>query len=175
MESSKRGDPRMKCWVMIGALVALLLFAGKASAEDKEPSAIVEIGGAGEWGLRDGGASFGPSAAVEFTPIKDWLEIEAGMAPLFGGGHTEWGTDLLFKKPFTLSNTVEFMVGAGPEWTYTTGGTSKIAGEVALDFMFWPWPDRKFGWFLEPTYSYSFANEHEQSLGMSVGLLIAIP
>jgi hypothetical protein len=38
-----------------------------------------------------------------------------------------------------LSNTLEFMIGAGPEWTYTDRG-NKIAAEFALDFMFWPWP-----------------------------------
>lgn len=152
-------------------IAALLLFAGTALAEDKEPSAIVELGGAGEWSLPNGGSSFGPTAAVEFTPIKDWLEIEAGVAPLFGGGHTDWGADVLFKKPFTLSNSVEFEPGIGPEWS----GGGKIAGEVAFDFMFWPLPDRKFGWFLEPGYSYTFSKGHEQSLGMSVGLLLAIP
>jgi hypothetical protein len=30
---------------------------------------------------------------------------------------------------------------------------TKIAGEIAADFMFWPTPDRKLGWFLEPSYS----------------------
>jgi hypothetical protein len=164
----------VKYGAMMGLLAALVLVASKTWAEEKEPAAIVEIGGAGEWGLRNGGTSFGPSAAIEFTPIKDWLEIEAGIAPLFGGGHTEWDTDLLFKKPFTLSDTVEFMVGVGPEWTYTTAGVGKIGAEVALDFMFWPWPGRKFGWFLEPSYSYSFSAGHEQSLGVSVGLLIPI-
>ncbi len=156
-----------------GPLAALLLFVGTAQAEEKEPIAIVEIGGAGDWGL-SGSSSFGPSAAVEFTPIKGWLEIEAGVAPLFGGGNTEWDTDLLFKKPFTLSNTVEFMVGVGPEWMFTRE-RANFAGEAALDFMFWPLPERKVGWFLEPSYSYSFSSGHEQSLGVSVGLLIAIP
>jgi len=165
----------IKCAAVMGSVAALLLFAEKAHAEEKEPSAIVEIGGAGEWGLAHGASSFGPSAAVEFTPVKNWLEIEAGIAPLFGGAHTEWNTDLLFKKPFTLSDTVEFMIGVGPEWTYTTGGAGKFGGEAALDFMFWPWPGRTFGWFLEPSYSYSFGGGHEQSVGVSVGLLIAIP
>jgi hypothetical protein len=49
-----------------------------------------------------------------------------------------------------------------------------VAGR-ALDFMFWPSPERTYGWFLEPSYSCSFSKEHEQSLGVSVGLLIAIP
>jgi hypothetical protein len=51
---------------------ALLLLAGQAQAadKDKDPSAIVEIGGAGEWSLQNGGASLGPSIAVEIEPIK---------------------------------------------------------------------------------------------------------
>ena len=53
--------------------------------------------------------------------------------------------DLLFKKPFTLSKTVEFMIGAGPEWSYTSRA-SKISAEFALDLMVWPWPGRKLGW-----------------------------
>jgi hypothetical protein len=156
---------------------ALLLFAGGGQAADKEkePSAIVEIGGASEWSLQNGGASLGPSIAVEVEPIKEWLELEAGFTPLFRKGNSpEWSTDLLFKKPYTLSKTVEFMVGAGPEWTYSAGG-SKIAAEFALDFMIWPWPDRKLGWFVEPTYSYSFSKGHEQAAAVSVGLLIPIP
>jgi hypothetical protein len=154
-------------------IFAALLFTASAQAEDKEPTAIVELGAAGEWGL-PGASSFGPSFAVEFTPIKEWLEIEAGVAPMFHGGRTEWDTDLLFKKPFTLSDKVEFMVGVGPQWTFSPEGT-KIAGEFALDFMFWPTSDRKYGWFLEPAYSYSFSRGHEQSLGVSLGLLISIP
>jgi hypothetical protein len=153
-------------------LCVMSLFANVAWAEEKEPTAIVEIGGAGEWDFPKGG--LGPTAAVEFTPIRNWLEIEAGVSTMFGSGQTQWSTDLLFKKPFTLSDKVEFMFGAGPEWTFSRDGT-KIAGEVALDFMFWPTPDRKFGWFLEPSYSYSFSAGHEQSLGASVGLLIPIP
>jgi hypothetical protein len=169
----------IKHGAMTGLIAALLLHAASARAEEKEPSAIFEIGGAGEWSLQDGAASFGPAVAIEFTPIKDWLEIEAGVSTLFGAGdRTEWGTDLLFKKPFTLSDTVEFMVGVGPEWVHTTEEgktTDSVAGEFALDFMFWPWPERKFGWFLEPSYSYDFGKGHEQSLAVSGGLLIAIP
>lgn len=154
-------------------IVAPLLFVANAQAEDKEPTAIVELGADAEWGV-PGASAFGPSAAVEFTPIKNWLEIEAGVAPKIQSGRTEWDTDLLFKKPFTLSDQVEFMVGVGPQWTFSPEGT-KIAGEFALDFMFWPTLDRRYGWFLEPTYSYSFSRGHEQSLGATVGLLIPIP
>jgi hypothetical protein len=159
--------------VLLLLIAGLLFFTASEQAQEKEPTAIIEIGGAGEWGL-PGASSFGPSAAVEFTPIKDWLEIEAGVAPMFSSGLTEWDTDLIFKKPFTLSNTLEFMIGVGPQWTFSREGT-KVGSELAADFMFWPTADRKFGWFLEPTYSYSFINGREQSLAVSAGLLIAIP
>jgi hypothetical protein len=43
-----------------------------------------------------------------------------------------------------------------------------------LDFMFWPSRKRKFGSYLEPGYEYSSGRGHEGSIGMAVGLLIAI-
>jgi|SRR5580693_7188085 hypothetical protein len=167
-----RGTVAFRRVLWVGVTSVLLLFAGKVKAEDKEPTAIVELGAAGEWDFPSG--KLGPTAAVEFTPIKNWLEIEAGVSPMLGNGQTEWSTDLLFKKPFTLSDKVEFMIGAGPEWTFSREG-EKVAAEIAADFMFWPTPDRKFGWFLEPSYSYSLAAGHEQSLGINTGLLIPIP
>ncbi len=157
---------------VVGSLAVLLTLAGAASAGEKEPTAIVEIGGAGDWSFTDHAGRFGPTVAVEVTPIPEWLEIEAGVTSLFGRGGTEWSADLLFKKPFTLSDKVEFMIGAGPEWNIKTGS---VAAEVALDFMFWPTADRKLGWFLEPSYSYDLGSSHEKSLGLSAGILIPIP
>jgi hypothetical protein len=66
--------------------VALSLFGGEVWAEEKEPTAIVELGAAGEWDFPSG--KFGPTAAVEFSPIKDWLEIEAGVSTMFSGRQT---------------------------------------------------------------------------------------
>jgi hypothetical protein len=158
--------------VAAGSLAALLLFAGAAWADEKEPTAVVAIGGVTEWSLTEGGTKSGPTVSVEFTPIPNWLEIEIGVSSLFGRGQTEWSGDLIFKKPFTLSDKVEFMIGIGPEWKISS---KSVAAEAVLDFMFWPGPERKIGWFLEPTYSYDFGSGHEKSLGGSVGLLIAIP
>src|SRR5580704_8944722 len=163
------------------ALVAsLFLCSGNARAQsiDKEPEpvAIVELGGAGSWNLK-GGSSFGADIAAETTPIENWLELEAGTTPLFTRHSTEWDTDLLFKKPWTLSKKAELMFGLGPEWVHTKqyGVTSNaFAGEVALDFMFWPSGNHRFGWFVEPGYDYSFARGHERSIGISCGLLIGI-
>jgi hypothetical protein len=144
---------------------------GAARAEEKEPTAVIGLGLAGEWAF-SGPTTVGPTVSVEFGVVKDWLEIEIGTSTLFRRGSTEWETDLIFKKPFTLSPTVEFMVGAGPTWSYTTGEGGRWGTTFALDFMFWPQPDRKLGWFLEPTYTISQGNE--RSLSLSVGLLVPI-
>ena len=157
--------------------LALLLMAGVALAEDKEPLAIFELGMAGEQPFNSGSPGFGPTAAVEFTPIKNWLEIETGVTALFRKGQAEWDTDFVFKKPFDLSPSVEFEPGVGPVWMHTLTGsrtTNAIGAEVVLDFMFWPTADRRYGWCLEPSYSYSLASGHEQSFGVSGGLLIPI-
>ena len=161
-------------------MAALLLFSGLGlgQTQEEEPSAVLELGGAAERSLKGSGSSFGPTIAVEITPIEDWLELEGGVTSSFGHGNREWDTDLLFKKPWTLSDRVEFMFGIGPEWMNTTGHgltNNSVSGEVVLDFMVWPSAKHRFGWYLEPSYSYDFGRGHEQSLGMSAGLLIAIP
>jgi hypothetical protein len=145
--------------------------------EDKDPLAILEIGAATNWNVTGGAATFAPNFAVETTPIENWLEIEAGVSSFFTHNSTEWDTDLLFKKPWTLSHKAEFMLGVGPEWVHLRKNattSNSISGELAGDFMFWPASKHRFGWFLEPAYGYSFARGHQQSLGMSGGLLIAI-
>ncbi len=119
-----------------------------------------------------------PQSAVEITPIENWLELEAGVTALFRSHSTEIDTDLLFKKPWTLSRKAEIMAGIGPEWVHTreSGVTANaIAGEAVLDFMYWPAKRHRFGWYLEPGFDYSFASGHEKSMGISGGLLIAIP
>jgi hypothetical protein len=162
-------------------LVAFLfLYAGNvfAQSNEKEPVAVLELGGAANWSVTGGKSSFGPTVAVEVTPIENWLELEAGITPLFTRHLTEWDADLLVKKPWTISKKAEFMFGVGPAWIHTTKygtTTNSVSGEAVLDFMFWPSAKHKFGWYLEPGYEYNFGRGHEQSLGMSGGLLIAIP
>lgn len=160
-------------------LACLILWPGGALAQavEKDPAAVLELGAAASWDVQGDGASFGPTIAVEVTPIEKWLELEAGVTPLFGHGATEWDTDLLFKKPWTLSRRVEFMFGVGPEWVHTRQSgmaVNSISGEVALDFMFWPSAKHRFGWYLEPAFDHNFGRGHEQSAGISGGLLIAI-
>jgi len=145
---------------------------------EMEPIAILELGAAASWDIKGGAATFAPNLAAETTLIEDWLEIEAGVSPFYTRNTTEWDTDLLFKKPWTLSRKAEFMAGVGPVWVHLKQNgkvADSISGEVAGDFMFWPTGKHRFGWFLEPAYDYSFAGGHQQSLEISGGLLIGIP
>lgn len=148
---------------------------GAMQVPEKE-AAILELGAEPARSLR-GGWSISPTVAAEVTPIENWLELEFGVTPTFNHGSTEWDTDFLFKKPWTLSKKVEFMFGVGPEWIHIRENgivTNSVAGEIALDFMFWPSPKRRFGWYMEPAYDYAFGQSHDQTIGVSVGLLISI-
>jgi hypothetical protein len=160
-------------------MVFALICSGKSFAQsaEKEPAAVVELGGAANRSITEGQSSLGPTVAVEVTPVENWLELETGVTPLFRRHSTEWSVDLLFKKPWTISEKFEFMLGVGPEWIHTNAYGNKVnsvAAEVAPDFMFWPSKRHRFGWYLEPSYEYKFGPGHEHSLGLSGGLLIAI-
>jgi hypothetical protein len=164
-------------FVLLAAVTLAPAVAG-AQSDEKDPAAVLELGGATAWSIKGGGFSGGPSVAIEVTPIENWLELEGGVTPLFSSKSTEWDTDLLFKKPWTLSRKAEFMAGIGPEWVHTREAgvsSNSVAAEAVLDFMFWPAKKHKFGWYFEPAYDYDFGRGHEQSLGVSGGLLIAIP
>ena len=83
---------------VVCGVVAPTLLVGIASAEEK-PIAVLELGGASAWNV-PGSRSFGPTAAVEFEPIKDRLLIEAGTTPFFDdSGHADWDFDVLFRHP----------------------------------------------------------------------------
>ena len=146
-------------------IASLVLCAGTAAAQSvkKEPVAVVELGGAAFWSVQEAASSFGPSVAVEVTPIENWLELEVGTAPLFRRHSTK---------------KVELMVGVGPEWVHAKQygiTTNSLSTEAVADFMFWRSAKHKFGWYVEPTYEYNFGRGHEQSLGCTGGLLIALP
>jgi hypothetical protein len=148
-----------------------------ATVDDKENKAILEVGGATSWNVSGGAATWAPNLAAEIEPVENWLELELGVSPFYSHNSKEWDTDLLFKKPWTLSRKAEFMFGIGPEWVHLKqrgGRTNTLAAEVAGDFMFWPTGKHHFGWYVEPAYDYSFARGHQKSLGISFGLLIGL-
>jgi hypothetical protein len=159
--------------LVIIAVILLSVTPTIAEENEKEPLTIIELGGTGDWNL-SGGSRFGPSAGLEFEPIKNWLEIEANVGTLFGNGPDEFETEIMFKKPFSLADKLELEIGAGPQWAQTFNGRGTLGVEFEAEFLFWPTRERNYGWFIEPNYAHSFGSEHEQSLGVSLGLLIPI-
>jgi hypothetical protein len=150
-------------------ITALVIVPNVLHAEEKEPFAVLQLGGAAAWNL-PGGSSFGPAASIEFQVIKN-VSVEPGLSLLFNNqGRVDWDFDVVVRRQFDLSETVEFEPGIGPAW-----GNSGFGATGSLEFMIWPWKDRKLGWFVDSTYTVSFAAGHQQSLGLTVGLLIAIP
>ena len=130
-------------WILTAfcLVVSCGALAAQEADSEKEGVAILELGAEQSWSIKGGAATYGPNVAVEVTPIEKWLEIEAGVTPFFTRNATEWDTDLLFKKPWTISRKVEFMAGIGPEWIHLHQNgvtTNSFATEVAGDFMFWP-------------------------------------
>jgi hypothetical protein len=77
--------------------------------DDREHALVLKMGPAGEWPSHER-ANFGGTFAVEKSVIENWLEIEAGVTMLGTTGHTELSGDIIFKKPFRISPTFEFMI-----------------------------------------------------------------
>jgi hypothetical protein len=85
-------------FALFGVLLLLGCTNSFAQSADKEPKelAVVEVGVAAGWNITSGGSNVAPTAAVEVTPIEKWLELEAGVTPIFSRHSTEWDVDLLF-------------------------------------------------------------------------------
>ena len=164
----------------IAVFAGLLLVAGGARADEKEKehesSVVVELAGGGEWDVHGGAGAYGPNLALEFEVIEHWLEIETGVARRFERGESEVEFELIFKKPFELSESLEFLIGAGPVWVHHAEESPKdsIAGEAIVELVYWPWDDHKVGFFVEPSYSYNFGEGHEKTVGVTAGLHIGV-
>lgn len=158
-------------------LAVLLLPAPPATAQQAdsvEHSVVLGFGPEFDRDLDNKGSAHGATVTVEVTPIEEWLEIELGASFLSAAGRRATAVDLLFKKPFRLSSSAEFMIGAGPQLGResrdgTRSSTKEL--ELVLDFMFWP--SRNVGWFVEPSYGYGLGqNRGDRSIGVSAGMLI---
>ncbi|SPE30580.1 conserved exported hypothetical protein [Burkholderiales bacterium] len=167
----------MRAAAPIALAICLMMWSAMATAQEAaedDHSAVLEAGAAGEHSVSGGSSRFGAAVGVEVTPIENWLEVEFGVAALRGSGATEISSDLVFKVPYRLSPTAEFMIGLGPfvSRTVNSPDASTAHGiEVALDFMFWP--HKEFGWYLEPSWSRA-AGSGERTIGVTIGLLFGL-
>jgi hypothetical protein len=146
--------------------------AAPPPAEEADHAIVFEFGAAGEWSR---GEAFQPGGtfAFEVMPIEHWLEIEVGIAATAAPGHTEMPIDMLFKKPWAISRTFEFMAGIGPEIIHATGRAADTYWGISTvaDFMFWP--RRNVGWYAEPGVDVVFQRgERRASFGVAAGVLI---
>jgi len=163
-------------WAFATLLASAALTLVPPAGAEEESAAVLEFGAAGEWDLQSSTRHIGPSLSIEFTPIEHWLELEAGVSALRIGGLTEWESELLFKKPYELSQSAELMVGLGPTWTHSADsapGANAVGAEFALDLMLWT--SRRWGWYVEPSYGVEFAHDHGRAVGVTAGILIALP
>jgi hypothetical protein len=174
--------PSPRSLKVASAIVAGLLFGGtdvraeEGTREDNgdERGLVLEIGPAAEWPLKGERANYGGNIAVEKEVIENWLEIELGFSGLGTSGRGGLATDFLLKKPFSLSPTVEFMVGVGSEITRSLNGPNKgttASAEFVAEFMFWPCGN--VGWYVEPAATIDGAGR--KSLSLTGGLTLAFP
>jgi hypothetical protein len=164
----------------IGSAIVLLvlLWANRALAEENEGdrlehSLVLGVGGATELELAGGAIQPGGNLMVEWDAVEDWLELEVGASVLAADGGFEVPIDLLAKKAFHLARWAEFMIGIGPELVHVSTPTTRATyagGEVALDFMFWPW-GRRVGLWVEPEYDLVFRDGATSGIGSTGGVL----
>jgi hypothetical protein len=145
-----------------------------AADTESDYRAVLEVGGAGELAQRGGATRGGATVAVEMTPIEHWLELESGVTELWKGPSRELSIDLLFKKPWQWSRSVEFMAGLGPQVSWASGGGehgTSVSTEVIADFMFWG--SKNLGLYLEPGFA-TTGFHGEQSFAIAAGLIVGL-
>ena len=150
--------------------------------EHEEPAVTIKLGGSFERSVSDYTNSGGPTAALETGLLHDALEMELGSTALLKDGHTTWKTGLIFKKPFEITENMEFELGAGPLWFHRAYDIDEeeaqrdSAGvEGVAELVFWPGSHRSLGMYVETGYSYDFGKGHEKAAGAGAGILIPLP
>jgi hypothetical protein len=168
--------------LVVGLLIAAAPTSAAAdSASDREHSVedkidhtiIVGVGGTADLELGDGSLHPGANVMIEWDAVENWLELEVGASVLSAPGGVQVPVDLLVKKPFRLARWAEFMIGVGPEVVQVTGANkgTYFGGEVALDFMLWPW-GRRVGLWVEPEYDLTVQHGASSGIGSSGAALI---
>jgi hypothetical protein len=162
------------------SLLVLTVAAGaitspcSASAADAE--AELEIGAVTERTVSGNAATHaGPSVAIELTPTAHWLELEAAVSRFQVDGAAEWETEVAVKKPFDLSPSVELMLGLGPTWTHSGAPLERsdsFGAELVLDLQFWR--TRRWGWFIEPSYSVGLSRGSDRAVAITAGVLLGL-
>jgi hypothetical protein len=158
------------------ALCAVPGFTPALAGGDEDSVAILEFGASAEREISERTSHVGPAVGIEVEPIEDLLEIEFGAATSRSHVATNWELDLPFKLPLRLATNIELMPGLGPTWAHTTAAgerSSTWGGEMVLDLFVWR--NKRFGWFLEPSYGITFGAGNKKSASLTAGFFFAVP
>ncbi|GEM_PF-1117423 len=154
---------------------------GHGEEHHAEPVVTIKLGGSFERSVSDYTNSGGPTAALETGLLHDALELELGTTALLKDSHTTWKTGLILKKPFELTENLEFQLGAGPLWFHRAyrvedeSQTDSAGVEGVAEMVMWPTEHHSLGLYLETGYSYDFGKGHEKAAGAGAGVLIPLP
>jgi hypothetical protein len=160
---------------LVVACFSILALGDRVMAQavpaDVDHALVFELGAESDLSTAEG-LHTGGTFAIEVTPIENWLELEFGVSVIPHPGGVEIPVDVLFKKPWRISRTVEFMAGVGPELIYSTVAHTTYWGlSVVGDLMVWP--SKNVGWYLEPGLERTFEpGKHQTGFAMAAGLIV---
>jgi hypothetical protein len=142
---------------------------------ESEPAWVVFGGGVAERSIQDATNKTGPSLAVETGILDNELKLEWGLASFHPNAAREWKTNVTVKLPFEIAERQELAVGLGPTWTHSNdpaGPSAAFGAEFVVEYLIWP--TRHVGFYVAPSYGYSFDATHTRSAGVAAGLAFAI-
>jgi hypothetical protein len=111
----------------------------------------------------------GVSIGVERVLVPGWLDVEVSVLVAPGSGGLTLPIDLVLKKPFELSPTVEAFIGLGLATEWFEAGESETAYGAASQLGVYYWLDPHFALAFEGEYNLLLSPETEHEVVLASG------
>jgi hypothetical protein len=111
----------------------------------------------------------GVSLGVERVLVPGWLDVEVSVLMAPGAGGLTLPIDLVLKKPFELSPTVEAFIGLGLATEWFEAGESETAYGAASQLGVYYWLDSHFALAFEGEYNLLLSPETEHEVVLASG------
>jgi hypothetical protein len=111
----------------------------------------------------------GVSLGVERVLVPGWLDAEVSVLVAPGSGGLTLPIDLVLKKPFELSRSVEGFIGLGLATEWLEAGESETAYGAASQLGVYYWLDRHFALVFEGEYNLLLSPETEHEIVLASG------
>ena len=111
----------------------------------------------------------GVSLGLERVLVPGWLDVEVSVLVAPGSGGLTLPIDLVLKKPFELSSTVEGFIGLGVATEWFEAGESETAYGAASQLGVYYWLDRHFALAFEGEYNLLLSPETEHEVVLASG------